>query len=90
MATGRIIGEKPAQKLTSPQMVHYIGTANVREIDTASWDIVEATDHQKIRWDRSNGWAIPVDKFSDTALSWLDTQPDFVIKDVEVPRADES
>lgn len=89
MATGKVIGEKP-DKLTSPQMVHYIGTAHVREIDVASWDIVEAKGQKFIRWDQSNGWAIPVDKFSDDALSWLDTQPDFVIKDVEVPRADES
>jgi hypothetical protein len=77
-------------QLVSPRMVHYIGTAGVREIDVESWDAVEVKNQDPVRWDRSNGWAIPVDKFTDDALSWLNTQPDFVIKDVEVPRADES
>lgn len=87
MATGKILGEKP-KPLVSAKFVHYVGTANVREIDTASWDHVGVTDHEPRVWQKANGWGIPVDQFTDDALAWLETQREFVIKDVEVPRAD--
>jgi len=87
-------GQRPAEVaqaagLASSKYVVYIGQFGVREIDTASWDHVNVKDQKKVVWSRENGWSVPVDQFTNDALRYVDElDSDFVIRDVEVPRAD--
>jgi hypothetical protein len=72
-------------KLVTAKYVVYIGQFGVREIDEAAWDNVNVKDQKAIVWDRSNGWAVPVDSFTDDALKYVDeVDRDFVVRDVEI------
>lgn len=75
--------------LASAKYVVYIGMSTIREIDEASWDAVNVKKQGFIRWEPRNGWAVPVDQFTDDALKYVDEDPEFVIRDVEVPRAEQ-
>lgn len=71
--------------LATAKYVVYIGQFGERVIDTASWDHVGVKDQKKIVWGRENGWAVPVDSFTDDALKYCDEQDvDFVVRDVEI------
>jgi hypothetical protein len=74
--------------IVSPQVVAYVGTSGVvRIIPKASWDAAGVTDQEEVTWGPQNGWEVPIDKFSDAALTWIgEREPDLMVKTVEVPR----
>lgn len=77
------------EKIVSPQAVYYIGQAHVREIDTPGWRDASVSDVVgKFTWHKGNGWAIPADHFTDAAMTYFSSDPEFVVRDVDVPRVD--
>jgi hypothetical protein len=75
--------------LASGKVVVYMGPFGIREIDEPSWDHVNVKKQKGVVWNKENGWSVPVDEFSDDALTYLtEHERDFVVKDVEVPRDD--
>jgi hypothetical protein len=77
-------GNPTMPDISSPKVVVYIGTSDVREIDHASWDSV-GSKNKKIVWSRSNAFQVPVDQFDDEALKYLDElDGEFVIRDAVI------
>lgn len=74
----------PVKKVASGKAVKYIGTADVREIDAASWRNADVEEQGKVRWDKTNKFSIDAAEFSDAALDYLATDAGFVITDADV------
>jgi hypothetical protein len=56
-------------------------TATVRIIGTEEWGAgVKIKDEVEARWDRSNGWSLPVGQFSDAQLQVLERDGSFEIR----------
>jgi len=71
-----------AAKLTK-KVVVYVGTADVREIDAASWKQAGVEDQKLVRWDKTKGFEVPVSDLTADAVRYCDERDDgFVVKDV--------
>jgi hypothetical protein len=78
-------GAAPA-KLASGKVVKYIGTADVREIDSAAWKNV-GVEQGKVVWDSRNKHSVPVADLSKDALAYLENDDDgFVVVDADVDK----
>ena len=78
------MAEQDKSKVDSGKVVKYIGTADVREIDAASWKNVGADGQAKVVWDQKNKWSVPVADLSKEAVKYLDEQDSgFVVADAE-------
>ena len=75
-------------KIVSPEVLAYVGTSDVREIDTTGWKAVGVKDQKLVRWDSSNGFQIPLDQLSADALEYCTSQEqvEFMVKTVTVDR----
>lgn len=71
-------------KVATNKVVAYIGTSDWRAISVADWDAVDVKGEDRM-WSSHNGWQIPVDKFTDDEIAWIESQEDLVIKDVVIP-----
>lgn len=73
--------ETPPPAKTNDKFVVYVGTADVREIDSASWKQAGVEDQKKIVWDSRNNHTVPASEFNDDALKYLDERDSgFVVK----------
>lgn len=67
---------------TSEKVVVYVGTADVREIDAASWRNVGVEDQEKVVWNKANNWSVPAKDLQAGAVKYADEADDgFVVKD---------
>lgn len=65
-------------------VVRYIGGADIRIIDKASWAQV-GVEQDKVSWDASNQWTIPASSLSKEAVEYCRTQDSgFSVKDEPV------
>lgn len=72
-------------KVSSAKVVKYIGTADVREIDTAGWKNAGVEDQNKVVWDKRNNFTVSVEDLSDSAVAYCDEVDDgFVLADASV------
>lgn len=79
-ATTKSGTDTPAK--TTEKVVKYIGTADVREIDAASWRNVGIEDQNKVVWNRANKWSVPVSELTEAAVKYADEDDDgFVVQD---------
>lgn len=80
----------PAPKLDAsgrtPVWVQYVGGADVREIDAASWKNVDVNDQGKVVWDKRKfrGDRVPVEQLSAGALEYcVQFDSGFVLLDAD-------
>ena len=75
----------PAAKPMSPDVIAYIGTSDVVEIDAAAWRQVDVGEQTKIVWNAGNRFQVPVEHFTDDALDYLENLDDrFVRKTISL------
>lgn len=73
-----------SSKAASGQVVKYIGTADVREIDAAAWKQVDVEDQKLVRWHKGNNFTVSVEELSDGAVQYLDEVDDgFVLTNAD-------
>lgn len=73
----------PGPSSNTKRVVVYVGTADVREIDAASWRQVGVENQQKVVWDRAHGFEIPADQLTPDAVRYCEERDDgFIIKEV--------
>lgn len=70
MVTKSTGSDTPAE--TTEKVVKYIGTADVREIDSAAWKNVGVEDQNKVVWDRKNQFTVPVKDLQPGAVRYCD------------------
>lgn len=71
-------------KVASGKVVRYVGTADVREIDSAAWKTIDVDDQNLVRWHKGNNWTVPVEDLSDDAVAYLDEKDEgFVVTDAK-------
>lgn len=76
--------EATEAKVASGKVVKYVGTADVREINSHSWKGVGVEDQDMVRWNKANKWTVSVADLSKGALAYLENDDDgFVIADAE-------
>lgn len=70
------------------KVVKYVGTADVREIDAASWANVGAEGQKKLVWSKKNRFSIPASELTKEALAYVDNDDEgFVVVDDSVEDA---
>lgn len=60
----------------SGQYVHYVGTADEREISKSDWKAVDLT-HDSVKWDKDNAFHVPVEDISAEAWPFIDADDGF-------------
>lgn len=65
---------KAAEKVKSGKVIKYIGTSDIRQIDSKSWHNVGSADQKTITWDASNKWMVPLDDFNAEAIAYCEAQ----------------
>lgn len=80
------------KQTSSPeQVVAYIGTSHVREIDAEAWGNVGAEGQDVVSWHEGNDWEVPVSALSEQALAYLATEDEeFEVREVVYEAADEA
>ena len=72
-------------KPKTKKVVKYVGTADVREIDAASWKNVGAEDQKKVVWNKENRHQVDVSDLSAPALKYVENDDEgFVVEEVEI------
>jgi hypothetical protein len=56
---------------SSKKVVKYTGSSDAREISKEDWESIDIADQDGVVWDWRNDWAVPVSKFSETALNYV-------------------
>lgn len=64
-------------------VVKYVGLSGVRQISTKDWEQAGVKEQETVRWDKSNGYSVPIEKLSDAALKVIEPDRNFVILDSE-------
>jgi hypothetical protein len=70
-------------EIVSGKVVHYIGTADVREITQDQWDSISIKQDTTV-WSAENGFRIDVAVISDDAMAYIESDPLLVITDAPV------
>lgn len=70
----------PTPTVESGKIVQYIGASDIREINEESWRSI-GSKSGFTRWNARNRWRVDAADLDDTALDYLDSDPDFVVKD---------
>lgn len=85
MATAKAAAEAEAPaKVASGKVVKYVGTADSRSIDAASWRSIGVEDQARVTWDKDNKFAIPVADLTAPAVKYLDEDDaGFVVTDAD-------
>lgn len=70
--------------VVSGKVVKYVGTADVREINAASWRQAGVDDQDMVRWEKKNKWQVAVADLSKKAVAYLENEDSgFVITDAD-------
>ena len=73
------------QNVLSGKVVKYVGTADVREIDAASWKSVGVDGQHKVVWSKQNKFQVPAADLTPEAVQYLDEEESgFVVLDADV------
>lgn len=70
-------GDKDLEK--RPPGVRYVGEFGAREITAEDWRKAGVKDQPGARWERGNGWTLPLEGFTEHALRVLAQDGLFVI-----------
>lgn len=71
------------------EFAKYVGLADQRQMLERDWVAAGVPNQGSVSWDRTNGFAVPRNRFSDDAWALLATDPGIVFTG-ERPRADET